>query len=300
MSRSVYKKVLLLISSCLFMLPAPALSQQVHAVSREGVTVFFKDPLRAGAENVAKIYPLIKRDLENLLQLKIGFKTRVFLINEDRTFHKMVRHPLIVAFAVPDKDLIVIDYPRVSSDPFSIETTMKHELCHLVLHHRVGKGFLPKWLDEGIAQWASGGIAEIIRGNKKSHLDKAVIRARLIRMESLDQEFPTDNDSLLLAYEETESIVSYIVRRFDVEGLLMILDNLSQGYEWREATSRALSMPFSELEADWQHSLKSWSWLTYLTGNLYEILFICGALVVVYAFVKIFLRKRAYMRGDED
>ena len=301
MQYSMLRNLLLLLGTCLVMLPRPALSQQVHAIGGEGVTVFYEEPLRVGAENAARIYPLVKRDLEKLFKLKITFKTRVFLIKQDRTFHRMVQHPLIVAFAVPNKDLIVMDYPKVSSDPFSIETTMKHELCHLVLHHHVGRGFLPKWLDEGIAQWASGGIAEIIRGNKKAYLNKAIMRGRLIRMESLDLRFPADNDSLLLAYEETESIVSYIVQRFGVEGLLRILDNLSQGYEWREATSKALSTPFAELEADWQRSLKKrLTWLSYLIDNLYEILFIFGALVVVYAFVKILIRKRVYMREHED
>jgi hypothetical protein len=46
--------------------------------------------------------------------------------------------------------------------PFTLTVTLKHELCHLFLHYLIGGGELPRWFNEGIAQWTSGGIAELM------------------------------------------------------------------------------------------------------------------------------------------
>jgi hypothetical protein len=295
------RRLLLCLWGFLVIVAKPCYGQELGVFQKGDVTILFEKPLRVGAEEAAEIYPIIRRDLEKIFRWRVDFSPKVLLIKESRTFQRMARSSLVVAFAVPEKNLMVIDYSKMRIDPFTIETTMKHELCHLMLHHHLKEAEIPKWLDEGIAQWVSGGIAEIIRSQKKSHLTEATLAGKVISIRALTHRFPGDRESLLLAYEESKSLVSYIIDTYGFEGILRTLDYLEEGYEWEPAILRGLSVTFDELERDWhRHLKKRLTWFTYLINHLYEVLFFLGAVIMIYASVKFMLRKRAYMREMED
>jgi len=213
----------------------------------------------------------------------------------------MAQSPLIMAFAVPGNNLMVIDYSKMVVDPFSTEATLKHELCHLLLHSHIPEGRIPKWLDEGLAQWVSGGMAEIIPNRRNALLTEAVIADRLISLKSLVEAFPRERDDLLLAYEESKSVVSYTIGRYGVESVRRVLEALKQGYEWEEAVAAGLSISFAELEGDWRLDLKKrLTWFTYLTDHLYDILFFLAALLMIAAFARRVWQKRAGRHGEQD
>ena len=122
----------------------------------------------------------------------------------------------------------------------------------------------------------------------------------MIDIRALTKGFPADRQSLVLAYEESKSLVEYIINEFGVEGILGILENLRQGMEWQEAMERGLSLPLEEFVKGWRRQLKeSLSWFTYVSHNLYEILFFLAALIMVCGFIRAYKKKRAYI-GEED
>ena len=104
-------------------------------------------------------------------------------------FQEMAGNKLVTAFAVAERNLIVIDYSRMDRIPFDLEDTFKHELTHILLHQRIGGPYLPKWLDEGVAQWASGGMADILRTGDKDLLQQAVLSHRLLSLRTSAQNF---------------------------------------------------------------------------------------------------------------
>ena len=284
-----------------FLLVNPLHAEEVGVFEGEGVTILFEVPIEAAAKEAAEIYPIIKRDLEKTLRWPINFRSTVLLLKERSTFQRMAQSQLVVAFAVPAKNLMVIDHSKMAVDPFTLEGTMKHELCHLLLHHHLdGKDF-PKWLDEGIAQWVSGGIIEVMRTRDETRLTQATLGRKIIPVRALAERFPGDRESLFLAYEESKSLVTYIIEKHGVEGVLSILGYLKGGYAWEAAVFKGLSVSFEELEADWLHHLKKrLTWLSYVTNHVYEILFFLGAVITMYGAFRIFLRKRAYMREMDD
>jgi hypothetical protein len=176
---------------------------------------------------------------------------------------------------------------------------MKHELCHLVLHNRVKNGRLPRWLDEGISQLASDGIAEIMISRKGSILDKAALSNKLLSMKRLSQSFPRDKESLLLSYEESKSFVEFINHEFGRERILDLLGHLREGSEIDGAVLKSFSIPFDELERRWHtHLRKKITWFTYLANNLYTILFFLAALITIAGFVRMMIKKRRY--GEDE
>jgi hypothetical protein len=265
------------------------------------LTVLFDQDLSGAAKEALHLYPEIKEDLEKTLKKKITFSPTIVLIKDTRVFQKMADSPFSVAFAIPERDIIVIDYSRMNIDPFTIRLTMKHELCHLLLHQIAKEGVIPRWLGEGIAQWVSEGIPEIMMNSKRSLLNEAILSGKSLDMRALADAFPRDRESLYLAYEASRSLVAYMIERFGVGGMMRVLDRIREGEGWETAISQALPVPFDELQRNWHHDLeKKLTWYTYLINNLYEILFFLAALFAVIGFVRAYFRKRAYMQQTEE
>lgn len=285
----------------LFLPINPLHGSEPHRLEKEGVIVLYDEPLRIGAEETASIYPKVKRDLSKVLPWEVNFMSTILLVKNSESFQRMAGNNLVVAFAVPERNLMVIDYSKMNKDPFSMETTMKHELCHLLLHHQVGDGMLPKWLDEGLAQWVSQGIAEIVMTQKRSVLNETVLKGRYPSLRTLTHRFPWERKSLLLAYEASKSFVEYIIQKYGIEGVDRIIQNLRAGDTQEKAVLEGLSIKLDDLEKRWHDSLrKKITWFSYLAGHLYEILFFLAALIMIYGFIKVFLKKRAYEDDDDD
>lgn len=270
-------------------------------IQTDELVVVFEEPLTDVAEEVVNIYPVVKTELENILNWVLDFRPTVVLTVNREKFEKMTGSKLIVAYAVPQRNLMVIDYSKMNTAPFSLGIIMKHELCHLLLHNQLKGGELPRWLDEGIAQWASDGVAEIMMSRKGSILDTAVLSKKLISIRRLSKGFPEDRKSLLMAYEESKSIVEFINHEFGKDGILDLLRHLQAGYEIDAAVKKSFSVSFQELERSWHvHLRKKITWFTYLANNLYGILFFLAALITVAGFIRIVIRKRRYEEDESS
>jgi hypothetical protein len=274
-------------------------AENTEIIQTDQVSVLFEKPLRIAAKEIVDMYPTLKTELEDTLEWTIEFKPTIVLVNDSEKFREITGNSLIVAYAVSQRNLIVIDHSKMNTKPFSLGPIMKHELCHLLLHNRIRKVLLPRWLDEGVCQWVSDGIAEIIMSRKGSVLDAAVLSNRLLSLRRLDKRFPLDEKSLLLAYEESKSLVEFITQEFGRKGLLDLLKHMEDGDEVDVAILKSFSIPADELQRMWQTHLKRRiTWFTYLANNLYGILFFLAALITVAGFIRVVIKKRRY--EDED
>jgi len=274
-------------------------AEQASVIQTDEIVVVFEEPLRFVANEAVNIFTRIKSDLESSLNWTLDFRPTLVLTTNRERFEEMTGSGVVVAYAVPQRKLMVIDYTKMNTAPFSLGTIMKHELCHLLLHNRVKNGRLPRWLDEGISQLASDGIAEIMMSRKGSILDKAVLSNKLLSMKRLSQSFPRDKESLLLAYEESKSFVEFINHEFGRERILDLLGHLQAGSEIDGAVLKSFSIPFDELERRWHNHLrKKITWFTYLANNLYTILFFLAALITIAGFVRMMIKKRRY--GEDE
>jgi hypothetical protein len=297
--RPVLSKTLLIGVLVVIFLPPPLLAQQRNVIKAADVVVFYDEPLRRAAEVVADGYGSLKLELETILGWKIDFVPVVVLVQERTDFQRITGSSLVVAVAAPDRNLIIIDYSRMNTYPFSLGTTLKHELCHLLLHHAIPGGNLPAWLDEGLAQWVSDGLAEILGDGRGSVLEAAVLANNQIALSRLAKGFPADRESLPLAYEESKSLVDYMVSEFGRSPMLSMLQYLREGDGVDTAAKRGLGVSMAELESRWHDHLRTKSsWFPYVTSNLVEILLFLAALLTIAAFLRLMITKRRYR--DEE
>lgn len=267
----------------------------------ERVIVRFDSSLHNPAGEVLRVYPLVREELLKVLGWKTAFRPEIVLVKDSASFRKVSESDLVSAIAIPPKNRIVIDYSKMNISPFTLEATLKHELCHLELHHHIPGERLPRWLDEGICQWVTGGISEIMMYGNRSTLRAAALSNRLISVERLSESFPADGKDLILAYEESRSVVEYIEKEFGTSGVLSILDHMGSGDSVEIAVQKSLSIPLGELEKRWRSSLvRKTLWLSYISDNLYEMLFLFSALIAICGFFVILKKKRAYRDEEED
>jgi hypothetical protein len=274
----------------------PSLARETGSVETDEAVVRYDEPLGGVAKETAGLYPGIRRNLESRLGWTLGYRPEIMIVKDREVFAEMGAGGYAVAFAVPRRGLIVIDNARVRIDPFSLEPILTHELAHLILHRHIPEDAFPRWLDEGVAQWVSGGTAEIaLMEGTGPRLKQAVLSGRWVSFPSLAGPFPAEDPALSLAYEQSRSFVEFIVQRYGSGGLLRILNGLREGKRIDAAVKGALSLSFGDLEAAWRDHLKQEvTWIVYVSNQLPAILFFVGAVLTVLGFIRFLIRKRKY------
>ncbi len=294
------KRIVFLSALLLFCLQAahPAFAG-MSSINGEGVSVRFDTPLLNAAKDILKVFPAVRDAVGRDLGMGTELRPEIVLVRDRAASSSEAGSDLVTAFAVPGRDLIVIDYSKMGRHPYTVEVTLKHELCHLELHHQIG-GDLPRWFDEGICQWVTGGFGELIDGGDHSVLTSAVLSGRLFSVDRMTASFPSHGRDMLLAYAESRSIVEYIEKIFGANGVRAVLERMRGGDDLDAAISNSLHISSGELEMKWKASLSPKNaWLYYVRDNLYEVLFMLGALFTVCGFFRVLKKRREYRDEDE-
>lgn len=263
------------------------------------VDVFSEPAMSAAARQIAETYPFVRSELEATLGLRADFRPAVILLADRAVFEQVTGNRLVVAYAVPSKMLVVIDYPLASKDPFSTRAILKHELCHLLLHRHIPS--IPRWLDEGVCQWASDGLDELLSNRGGTPLSWHSLGGSLVPLKSLEIHFPQEEQGLVLAYEMSRSVVDFIAARFGRNSIRNILTSLAHGMSVDEAFRVSLGMTLPDLERSWRDSLGTWPrLLTFLVANIYTILFSFAALSTVAGYARYRIRRKRLRDEPED
>jgi len=280
--------------TAIFFLQYPVLAQPL-VLQNDDMIVAYEPFLNGAAGEVLRLFPELKQELEKIFVWRLDIRPQVVLVKDTRTFRELSRNEFFVAFAVPEKDLIVIDYSRMNRHPFSLRITFKHELCHLLLHRHISNHRLARWFEEGICQWASDGIGELFIDRSGSELNAAIMADRLLHLRQLTVKFPRNKTSLMLAYEQSKSVVNYIDRQHGKTAILDLLDQLRNGESMEAAVINSLGISIEELENEWLAQLENTPrWLVYLADNLYGILFFLAALLTILGFVRRMRRRKLW------
>ena len=257
--------------------------------------------MEGAAREVLSFFPAVKEEVENFFNWPLNSVPTVMITEVRRLSKDSSASNLVVGYAVPHRHLIVIFYSRTRASPANLRVTIKHELCHLILHEHIKAVKIPRWFDEGISQVVSGVAGEITNLEDDSLMRLARRAGGLIGLRFLTDSFPKRRSSLLLAYAESKEFIGYITRRFGKQGIRAILKAMKEGASVDNALFHVTGFKLHALEAQWRSSLeKTDTWFARLSYYLYEILFALAALVSIYVFVRQYRAKKAYHDMDEE
>ena len=296
LSRSLCTRIIFALLTCVTFGTTVSHAADFNTLKGKEVYVLFPPGLEQAAEETAQMVPGIKKDLQGIFNWRFNFDPTVILMNDTAHFHRLTHNPLVVGFAVPEKDLVVMDYAGIRNlrDYHHI---LKHELCHLLLHKHITH--VERWFDEGIAQWSSDRVMDILHDRKNLLLPKAAFSDRVIPLGALNKQFPQDATGLRLAYEESMSFIDFIIANYGKSALLEILQMMKNGTSLRKACLSVLGLPLYQVEENWRLSLKeNVVWFAHLSYYVYDFLFALGGLMLVYGFIIIWRKKRAYSEEE--
>ena len=143
-----------------FFIPAHAVGFEIIKIDE--VTIKYEKGLSGVSNEIARLIPTLKEEIQKRTGLPINFSFEIVIYRHREIFRSLVRNDMIAAFAIPGEDLIVLDYSQFRYDSLTLKLIIMHEMCHLLLHKNIAGNNLPKWFDEGVSQWVSGGINEIV------------------------------------------------------------------------------------------------------------------------------------------
>ncbi len=294
----MFKRVIyLFLLTAIFSTPVEA--SELKQYKSDRIVILYEPPLENAAKRLASEYPEIKAEVEKKLEWSVGFIPTVVLIRENKEFQKKAHNKLVTAFAIPVENVITIDYSKTGRTPFDLRATLEHEICHLVLHHYIPDS-VPRWLDEGVAQWASGGISDIIVQDDKNILKQALLSGSLLTLKDISLRFPEEPRELLLSYEESKGFVEFIVREYGPEKLIAVLRSLEKNKSIEQAAYENLSTGMDELEKKWREGLiKKYSWPSYIADHIYGIVFFAAALATLIGYM-MFRRRMRNVRDDDN
>ncbi len=193
------------------------------------------------------------------------------------------------AVAVPAANVMLL----VPSMELGADLALLHETAHLALHGRFAR--IPRWIDEGLAQWAAGqvpGEAEL------RTLRYWAFRNGVFPFGSLEDELPRRHELASFAYVQSYSVVEYLAMRRGGTGLLLEVVERAQseplGAAWKKVYGETA-------ETTWEKWRRLEAGNFSLTGFLvHDIpLFTYLAVLVLIGYARYLVKRRRFLRAEE-
>ena len=145
----------------------------------------------------------------------------------------------------------------IAVDPADYDTYISgliHELAHLLVSELTFNCFgdLPTWLEEGLAMYAEGELADY----QRNILDDAIASNELISLKSLNSSFPADHSGAHLSYVQSWSLVDYLIAGYQWPMMRRLLDVFAEGTTYEDAIERVYGLDLDALETAWLKSLE--------------------------------------------
>ena len=244
------------------------------------------------AQTVAEAAGTSLPRLETALGLKLRAPVDMYLAHTGAEFRQLTggEDPNQVLGAALEGQRRVVLQPLTGE---RLRGLVAHELTHLALADATaaGGGEAPRWLHEGLAQYASGEFTP----SDRLLLIKAVNEGGFLPLPDLEQAFEGPPEKVALAYAEAYTLVDFLATRAGDEGLTPLLRQLAQVGDANRAILRTYGLTPDQLAQEWRRHLIH-EYVGRSTQEQATPLIWAGMVLVFAAAVVIRLRHAALIR----
>lgn len=169
------------------------------------------------------------------------------------------------ASAVPStNELVVPTFDGQLTRAGEAARILRHEWAHLGLHQYLGVLRVPRWFDEGYAEWVGGWDAgEVWR------LRVLLASRNLPSLDSLSFTWPTGETDARTAYLLSATVLEYLVGASGERGLRIFLERWRDGGSFETALRGTYGVTSGQLEEDWRAFVKDrYGWLYVLSRSV--------------------------------
>jgi hypothetical protein len=183
------------------------------------------------------------------------------------------------AVAVPELGRMVVPREaRRRTRGWAEARVLQHEWAHLGLHQYLSGLRIPRWFDEGYAEWASGGWSPA----QGWRLRVAFALGSAPPLDSLALGWPRDRASAELAYLLSATAVEYLVGESGERGLRLFLESWRESRSFPEALRTVYGVTPGQFEEDWKKYVRrNYGWLFVLSHSAVFWLTLTLALLVM-------------------
>jgi hypothetical protein len=153
--------------------------------------------------------------------------------------------------AFPENDIVIIGISPSELDWG--KSTEAHELTHVLVGHETFSclGFVPQWLNEGLAMYGEGGPD----ASMQATFDSALATNTLASLRALGGNFPEASDQANLAYGESYSVVNYLIQQYGRDKMTAMLLALRDGNTADQALQTVYGFDVDGLENAWRAAI---------------------------------------------
>ncbi len=145
------------------------------------------------------------------------------------------------------------------------DRTLRHEWAHLGLHEYLDGLRIPRWFDEGYAQWSSGGWDT----GAMWRLRVALARGSAPPLDSLSLNWPRDRAEAELAYLLSASAVSFLVGDSGERGIEAFVDRWAETRNFEGSFRRTFGMATGTFETRWiEHVKQRYGWILIFSHSM--------------------------------
>jgi tetratricopeptide (TPR) repeat protein len=228
-------------------------------------------PVESDFERLSQAYFDLR--YEEQVERSVGFDIRDALMDARRSvgsdFAYWPKHKLVVLLYSADSfrrlrqetpewvagqfdGKIRVPLPNGTLGQAVVREILFHEYTHAVVHD-VADGKCPMWLNEGLAEYEG----KTQRAVPLVHLARAYERGGLIPWGSLSDQFSAwlPRDQVALGYEESYSVVRYLIQRYGFWRVRRVLKAIADGRPWDAALVDEYRLKLPRLETLWRETL---------------------------------------------
>ncbi len=156
---------------------------------------------------------------------------------------------------------------------------LRHEWAHLALAHEMNGLRIPRWFNEGYAEWAAGGWLE--DGGLK--LSLALAFGGAPPLDSITISWPRERVPAEVAYLLSASVIHYLVESSGTAGLEAFLAAWKESGSFDDGMRDVYGAPPDQLEVAWRKWVKRrYGWLMVLSHSTVFWLLLAGALGAMF------------------
>lgn len=200
--------------------------------------------------------------------------------------------------AIPSLDMLIIPAGE-GAGVLSGEglRTLRHEWAHLALGQYLRGLRIPRWFNEGYAEWASGGFDAM----DAWRLRVGLALGRTPPMDSLALGWPSGRTEARTAYLLAASAVTYLTEGSGERGLAILLERWREGGAFEPALRETYGVTSGQFEEDWRAHVKArYGWLFVLGHSSVFWLLLGVALLFMVRIRRTHNRERlARLRAEE-
>lgn len=154
--------------------------------------------------------------------------------------------------AFPNRGVAVLKSPRFNANGGPIAETATHELLHLMVESGAPNAGIPRWLDEGIAQFLAG-QQEFMDVHV---LSRAAASGRLMTFWDIEGLMGMNSIDARQGYAQSLAATQDLWRRFGDSGLANLVHELRKGRDIETAFPRIFGISYSQFEQEHRASLR--------------------------------------------